>query len=160
MNWAWLEQTWIIVAAVIGGITLVWNFLHKTLKEISEQLHAPIDGIETKLNSIDERVSNIDERVSDIAEKQAVTTAKVEKLSEQLSDVIDKQNLSTEALLTMQRNSLLRSCSDFLSKGYATLEQKETIAKQYKSYHDLGGDSFVTDMVNQVQELPITISYN
>ena len=36
-----------------------------------------------------------------------------------------------------------------------TQEEKETIIKQYKSYHDLGGDTFITEMVNQVKDLPV-----
>lgn len=127
MNLAWIEQTWIIVAAVIGGITLVWNFIHKTLKEISEQLRAPIVQIETKIDQVDAKVTEV-----------AKQTTKI-----------------TEATLTMQRNSLLRSCNDFLSRGYATINEKATIVEQYKSYHDLGGDSFITDMVEQVTELPL-----
>lgn len=127
MNWAWLEQTWIIVAAVIGGITLVWNFIHKTLKEISDQLNAPIIKIEEKIDIVDTKIT----------------------------EVSAKTTLLTESTLTMQRNSLLRSCSEFLNRGWATLEEKETITKQYQSYHDLGGDSFITDMVNQVKELPL-----
>ena len=127
MNFAWIEQTWIIVAAAIGGITLVWNFIHKTLKEISEQLKAPIVQIESKIDVVDKKVTAVAEQTT----------------------------LLKDSTLTMQRNSLLRSCNDFLSRGYATIEEKSTIVSQYKSYHDLGGDSFITDMVEQVKELPL-----
>ena len=127
MNFAWIEQTWIIVAAVIGGITLVWNFIHKTLKEISEQLKAPIVQIESKIDVVDAKVTAVAKQTT----------------------------LLTESTLTMQRNSLLRSCNDFLSRGYASIEEKSTIVDQYRSYHDLGGDSFITDMVEQVKDLPL-----
>lgn len=55
----------------------------------------------------------------------------------------------------MQRNSLLRSCNDFLARGYASMEEKSTISDQYISYHNLGGDSFITEMVEQVKDLPL-----
>lgn len=123
----WLQQSWVIIAAAIGGITLVWNFCNKTLKEIKEQANAPIKTLETKIDKVDEKVSH----------------------------VIEVNGLTTQSLLTMQRNSLLRSCTEFISRGWATMEEKATISDQYRIYHELGGNSFVTDMVEQVKELPL-----
>ena len=97
------------------------------MKEISEQLKAPIVQIESKIDAVDAKVTAVAKQTT----------------------------LLTESTLTMQRNSLLRSCNDFLSRGYATIEEKSTIVDQYKSYHDLGGDSFITDMVEQVKDLPL-----
>ena len=34
-------------------------------------------------------------------------------------------------------------------------EDKETISAQYQAYHALGGDTFITDLKNQVMNLPI-----
>lgn len=76
-------------------------------------------------------------------------------VDEKVTAVAEQTTLLKESTLTMQRNSLLRSCNDFLSRGYATIEEKATIVDQYKSYHDLGGDSFITDMVEQVKDLPL-----
>lgn len=79
-------------------------------------------------------------------------------MKDQLDNIEKHVTKTTTALLTMQRNSLLRSCEECLSRGYATLGQKETIAEQYKSYHELNGNSFITDMVRQVTELPLKAS--
>lgn len=119
----WFKQSWIGLAAIIGGITFIWNFFSKTLKEISVRFSAPMKDVTNKLDNINYQL-----------------------------------NKTTSALLTMQRNSLLHTCEEFLAKGYATLEQKETVAKQYNSYHELGGDSFITTMVQHVEELPIKLN--
>lgn len=123
----WLQQSWVILAAVIGGITLVWNFCSKTLKEIRQSANEPLTSLEKKIDAIDTKLQNM---------------------------AADKEK-TNKALLTMQRNSLLRSCKDFISKGYATIEERETINSQYQSYHELGGDSFITSLVDRVMELPI-----
>lgn len=124
---SWLQQSWAILVAVIGGITLVWNFCNKTLKEIKVSANEPFKIIEEKLDKVDEKVTN----------------------------VAEVNDLTKQALLTMQRNSLLRSCNEFLSRGYASMAEKSTISDQYISYHNLGGDSFITDMVEQVKDLPL-----
>lgn len=125
----WLQQSWAILAAVIGGVTLVWNFCNKTLKEIKVFAKEPFKVIEEKIDKVDEKVAT----------------------------VAETNDLTKQALLTMQRNSLLRSCNDFLARGYASMEEKSTISDQYISYHNLGGDSFITEMVEQVKDLPLKV---
>lgn len=119
---AWLEQSWLIIAGVIGGITLLWNFINKTLKEISESINKPIIQVNTTLQA-----------------------------------VIESDNLIKEALLTMQRKSLLDSCGEYLARGSITLNELETLTSQYDSYHALGGNCFVTGLVEDVRNLPIEI---
>lgn len=114
----WLNQTWIIVTAVVAGVTLIWKF-RATLKEMNEEIKKPITEINEKLSIME-----------------------------------DDNRLGKRALLCMQRNSLLRSCQEYIGKGFASAEEKITINEQYQSYHDLGGDSFITDMVDKVNSLP------
>lgn len=122
-----LQQSWVIIAAAIGGITLIWNFAHKTLKEI-------IDTITKPIKDLDQKVENLNKKVD-------INASHNDKVS--------------KALLTMQRNSLMRSCEEFLRNGYATTNEKSTISDQYTSYSELGGDSFVTDMVANIMKLPL-----
>lgn len=115
----WLNQTWIILVAVIGGVSLVWKF-KGTLKEITEEIKKPVSEINSKLDAMD----------------------------------VDNK-LERAALLSLQRKSLLDSCQFYLHRGFASLEEKSTMNEQYASYHELGGNSFITDIVHQVQDLPI-----
>lgn len=76
------------------------------------------------------------------------------KIDERLANLERSDRLTTEALLSLQRKSLLDSCQYYLSRGYASVEEKSTINSQYESYHDLGGDSFISEMVSQLNDLP------
>lgn len=123
----WIKEGWIILAAIISGITLIWNFLNKTVKEIKNEWSKPITQINTKITSIVEKLDALEE-----------------------SGEIRKR-----ALLSMQRKSLLDSCEHLIKKGYASLEEKETIDDQFRSYKELGGNSFVSDLVKSVESLPL-----
>jgi hypothetical protein len=85
----WLSQGWVLVVAVIGGITLIWNFLHKTVKEIKEVWDKPITKLETKIDGV---VTSLE------ALKKDSCTQK-------------------HALLTLQRRSILESCEEYLQRG-------------------------------------------
>ena len=123
-----LQQGWVIIAAIIGGVTLVWNFGNKTLREIVNTLSKPLKDLEDKVDKLSKKVDESNK-----------------------SDVLTK-----EALLSLQRQSLLDSCETYLKRGFATLEQKETIDKQFESYKALGGNHFVENMVDNVNSLPLT----
>ena len=122
-----LQQTWVVVAAAVGGITLVWNFIYKTLQEVKAELKRPFVELNEKIDHLEKKINT-----------SADHDAQVQR-----------------ALLTMQRNSLLRSCEEFLRRGYATSNEKSTISDQYTSYSELGGNQFVSDLVAQVMKLPL-----
>ena len=121
-----LEKSWAIIAAFIAGVTLLWNF-RKTFKDIKTEITKPITDINDKIDKLSEKVDTAEES--------------------------DKKVRG--ALLTMQRSSLLNSCEDFMKRGFATMNEKDTISSQYDSYHDLGGDQFITDLVKSVMDLPL-----
>lgn len=123
----WLQQSWIILVAVVGGITLIWNFINKTLKEIAGSISKPIKDIELKIDKIDTKIEEAEAR----------------------------DRVVGRALLTMQRASILKLSEDYLKKGFSTLEEKEAISEQFASYSELGGNSFVSGMVSKVINLPL-----
>lgn len=132
-----LNQSWGYIVGAIGVITLLWNF-KKLVKDIKTDISKPFTDMNTKIDNLSKDLNE-----------------KVDKLSDKIGVVQENDNVTRRALLTMQRNSLLRSCEDFIGRGFATINEKETISSQYESYHELGGDSFVTDLVNQVIDLPL-----
>lgn len=132
-----LNQSWGYIVGAIGVITLLWNF-KKLVKDIKTDISKPFTDMNTKIDNLSKDLNE-----------------KVDKLSDKIDVVQENDNVTRRALLTMQRNSLLRSCEDFTGRGFATMNEKETISSQYESYHELGGDSFVTDLVNQVIDLPL-----
>ena len=123
----WLKDGWVLLAAIIGGITLLWNFLHKTLNEIKIVLNKPITQINEKVDSITLKLENIDKDAG----------------------------IRKHALLTIQRKSILDSCTKYLKRGYISIEEKETLYEQVESYNELGGNSFVKDLVKKLDSLPL-----
>jgi len=123
----WLSQFWIVLVAIMGGITYVWNFFRKTVKEIKEDINKPFVAINARFDEVEKRIDN----------KHC------------------KDEAVVEALLTMQRKSILDSCEKYIAIGYANLHQKEVLMAQFESYKKLGGNSFVHELVDQVQNLPI-----
>lgn len=123
----WLQQSWLVLVACLGGITLVWNFIHKTLKEITSSFAKPVKDIEEKIDKINTKMDNASKH----------------------------QEMVTRALLSMQRASLLKSSSDYIKKGFATVEEKQTMSEQFSSYSELGGNSFVHGFVEEVMDLPL-----
>lgn len=94
-------------------------------------------------------------------------TVKLDKIDNTVTTISDDIRESSEytketdeliktALCAMQRQSLLNECEKCLRRGFATLEQKETISGQYESYHSLGGNSFITNIFEQVMALPVS----
>lgn len=65
----------------------------------------------------------------------------------------EEMKLVKDSLCSLMRNSILKSCNDYLSLGHATIEEKETLNQLYINYHKCGGNSFITDMVEQVNKL-------
>ena len=123
----WLEQSWLVLVACLGGITLVWNFIHKTLKEITSSFAKPVKDIEEK----------------------------IDKMNVKMDDANKHREMVTRALLSMQRASLLKSSLDYIKKGFATMEEKQTMSEQFLSYSELGGNSFVQGFVDDVMNLPL-----
>ena len=123
----WLSDGWILLVAIIGGITLIWNFLHKTLKEIKTEWSKPITKIDEKIDKLDVRLGAMEANA----------------------------DLRQNALLALQRKSLLDSYEHYITKGYITLEEKETLVKQFNSYSELGGNSFVEELIKEIKELPL-----
>ena len=127
---------------------MLWNF-RKLVKEVKKEINDPFDQVDKK---IDDLSNTLNDKIDSLSDEM---NSKIDGLQEKIDLSEDSDKKVRGALLTMQRNSLLRSCEDFIGRGFATLNEKETISRQYDSYHELGGDSFVTDLVERVNDLPL-----
>jgi len=123
----WFREFWVILVAIMGGVTLIWNFLNKTVKEIKNEFAKPFNAVNARFDEVEK---------------------KIEKKHENYRLIVD-------ALLTMQKKSLLDSCEKYINRGYATLHQKEVVMMQYESYNELGGNSFIHELVERVNDLPL-----
>lgn len=146
------------VAVLLGIIAAAYTF-YKMVKELKKPREEKDKKIETNLKEHTETL----EKHETILNDHTVKLEKIDRSLEVISDDIkesseytkESDDLIKAALCSMQRQSLLNECEKYIKRGFATLEQKETITSQYDSYHALGGNSFVTTLYEQVMKLPL-----
>ena len=88
--------------------------------------------------------------IKQLKEIKAAMLRPMTDIQNKLDNLDSKQEMQNRAVLTLQRRSLLDSCERLLKQGYADLKDKEVIEKQFESYTELGGNSFVKDLVARV----------
>ena len=72
--------------------------------------------------------------------------------NEVMNEEIKKQSLALQATL---RNSILDIYNARIKVGYMTMYEKQNVSELFKQYELLGGNCFVHDCVNQLNDLPI-----
>lgn len=72
--------------------------------------------------------------------------------NEVMNEEIKKQSLALQATL---RNSILDIYNARIEVGYMTMYEKQNVSELFKQYELLGGNCFVHDCVNQLNDLPI-----
>ena len=93
--------------------------------------------------------------IKQLKEIKAAMLRPMTDIQNKLDSLDSKQEMQNRAVLTLQRRSLLDACERLLKQGYADLKDKEVVEKQFESYQELGGNSFVKDLVVRVLDLPI-----
>lgn len=78
---------------------------------------------------------------------------KVKDDIEKIKSSIQDNNEGTKVLLADKLKFL---CSKALNEGEIDYDSLRIIENLYKSYHQLGGNGFMTDIYEKVKELPIT----
>jgi len=73
-----------------------------------------------------------------------------ERESKETQDI----DILQQSMCALMRQSMLKSCEDYLGRGWCSIEAKKTLNDLLDKYHKLGGNSFITGMVNQVNQLP------
>ena len=117
----WLEQSWVYVTASIGGITLLWGF-RKILKEIEDNIKAPITDIDTKMNKIQDQMNIQDEAIKSILRKDILNLS--EKYIKQGYITVDQKKTLYE-LYNSYKNEGGNTFVDALIKDVDKLDIKE-----------------------------------
>jgi len=131
------------IIASLYAFVKMWRDIKKPMQERNSKIDELLENHDKKINEDYKRLENIDSSLTSILEKLDSTNKKIDMISSCLRD--------------FSRQILLNECTNCLSQGFATLEQKETIDKLFKSYTSLGGNSFISAHVKQVMELPTKI---
>lgn len=107
------------------------------------------------LSAIVAGIAVIFKLIEQVKDVKGAVLRPVDEINQKLDRLNEKQEMQCRAVLSLQRKSLLDSCEMYLKRGFASIKEKETISKQFDSYHELGGNSFIGDMVHEVKELPL-----
>lgn len=79
-----------------------------------------------------------------------VTTALIAKIKQQKKE----SNSLKDGMLSLLRAELIRSGEKYLEKEWVPIYAKDAYDKAYNAYHGLGGNGTMTQLHEQVMELP------
>ena len=139
---------WLLIAgSCVGAVLSIITLLTLIIKPLRSKFAKWV----TKTANTDE----FTEKFDDINEKIDKLTELVEKTiqqNEQLQEEIDKQSKALQASL---RNSILNLYYKSTEKGSLTMFEKQNLTMLYDNYKNLKGNSFISDCVEELKNLPI-----
>ena len=129
-----------IIAGYCGSISAIIALVVLVVKPVRNKF---VDLI-TKTSNRDELNSKID-NLTELVEKQV-------KQNDNINVELKKQSMALQASL---RNSILDIYNDSIAKGHMTMFEKQNLSKLFSEYKNLQGNSFICDLVNELNELPV-----
>lgn len=66
----------------------------------------------------------------------------------------EKQKSVELGMQALLRNSIVRNYFDCMDKGYCSQYMMENVFMMYEQYKNLGGNSFVTQIVEEMKRMP------
>ena len=129
-----------IIAGYCGSISAIIALVVLVVKPVRSKF---VDWI-TKTSNRDELNSKID-NLTELVEKQV-------EQNDVINAELKKQSMALQASL---RNSILDIYNDSIAKGHMTMFEKQNLSKLFSEYKNLQGNSFICDLVNELNELPV-----
>ena len=84
----------------------------------------------------------------------AALTAYCRHLSKTVKSEREKQKALRDGMRSLLRRQIIVDCEEAIRQGYCPTPTKDTIEDMYLSYHALGGNGVVTNLKNQMLDLP------
>ena len=128
------------IASYCGSISAIIALVVLVVKPIRNKF---VDWI-TKTSNRDELNSKID-NLTELVEKQV-------EQNDIINAELQKQSMALQASL---RNSILVIYSDSIAKGHMTMFEKQNLSKLFSEYKNLQGNSFICDLVNELNDMPV-----
>ena len=128
------------IASYCGSISAIIALIVLVVKPIRNKF---VDWI-TKTSNRDELNSKID-NLTELVEKQV-------EQNDIINAELQKQSMALQASL---RNSILVIYSDSIAKGHMTMFEKQNLSKLFSEYKNLQGNSFICDLVNELNDMPV-----
>lgn len=86
-----------------------------------------------------------------------ITWAKTTKKRKSEADETEKRDLQKleKGVMLLMRSDLIRLHDEFVGKkGYCSTSTKMSIEEEYQCYHELGGNGIVTNLREEIENLP------
>ena len=128
------------IASYCGSISAIIALVVLVVKPIRNKF---VDWI-TKTSNRDELNSKID-NLTELVEKQVAQ-------NDIINAELQKQSMALQASL---RNSILVIYNDSIAKGHMTMFEKQNLSKLFCEYKNLQGNSFICDLVNELNDMPV-----
>lgn len=129
-----------IIAGYCGSISAIIALVVLIVKPIRNKF---VDWI-TKTSNRDELNAKID-NLTELVEKQV-------EQNDIINAELQKQSMALQASL---RNSILVIYNDSIAKGHMTMFEKQNLSKLFSEYKNLQGNSFICDLVNELNDMPV-----
>ena len=129
-----------IIAGYCGSISAIIALVVLVVKPIRNKF---VDWI-TKTSNRDELNTKID-NLTELVEKQV-------EQNDVINAELQKQSMALQASL---RNSILVIYNDSIAKGHMTMFEKQNLSKLFCEYKNLQGNSFICDLVNELNDMPV-----
>ncbi len=81
--------------------------------------------------------------------KSAATKRKQEVVDH---DIV--HDMLIRSIMSIQRNDFVTMYKDVMKKGYMTMYEKQSLLKMHESYKELGGNSFVDEIMEELKTIP------
>ena len=108
------------------------------------------------MKTVNEKLESIETKVNDTAEKVESLSVVVASNTEQLGKIDTTLKVQNDALLGLEKAAVITSCEKYIKQGYADVNHRNALDKQYTSYKALGdGSPFVEDLMTTVKNLPL-----
>ena len=129
-----------IIAGYCGSISAIIALVVLVVKPLRTKF---VDWV-SKTSNRDEFSNKID-TLTELVQKQ------VEQNNE-INTELKKQSMALQASL---RNSILVIYNDSIAKGHMTMFEKQNLSKLFSEYKNLQGNSFICDLVNELNDMPV-----
>ena len=84
----------------------------------------------------------------------AMLVAGYRSLKKRIDSEISERQAIKNGVRSFLRRQIIMDCEAAIQKGYASTEVKDMIDDMYHSYHALGGNGVVTNLKDQMMNLP------
>jgi len=129
-----------VIASYCGSISAIIALAVLIIKPLRNKFVSWVSKTSDRDN-INQKIDNL----TILLEKQI-------QQNEVMNEEIKKQSLALQATL---RNSILDIYNARIKVGYMTMYEKQNVSELFKQYELLGGNCFVHDCVDQLNDLPI-----